>query len=230
MLKEVSHSVAWNAVCQSAGLTCVRTSLRMRGAGYRRDSSPPEHINPNYNRHRFRHILVAYSPGGIIPLPFEIWVGFSEYKDVSPYQMGMVRFMLWESCAEDWAYLEQVANSLLNQYGDDVTMLAEALMLKYWLQSCLSYSQWHIRASYSYSITARDLLDPPAVVFRPDPTLPLSKSLKYGRMFRCYDLIRSKRAPPPLEALEVHHNITVVTTRLWLKSDQWLGGIVTTGG
>lgn len=144
--------------------------------------------------------------------------------------MGMVRFMLWESCAEDWAYLEQVANSLLNQYsyeklqnsiswqlhGDD--MLAEALMLKYWLQSCLSYSQWHIRASYSYS--ARDLLDPPAVVFRPF----LYQNLWNGVM------IEFEVNPLPLEALEVHHNITVVTTRLWFKSNQWLGGIVTTGG
>lgn len=36
-------------------------------------SSLPEHIHPNYNRHGFCHIIVAYSPGGIIPMPTHFW-------------------------------------------------------------------------------------------------------------------------------------------------------------
>lgn len=89
-------------LCRTLGLNSLRVSMRLRGSGYRRYSSRPEHINPYKNRHGFRQILVAYSPGGIWPLPFDLWLGFPEGFLVCPYTIGMVRQMLLESCPPDW--------------------------------------------------------------------------------------------------------------------------------
>ncbi|KAM7461324.1 hypothetical protein LguiA_029445 [Lonicera macranthoides] len=51
MLRSARQAVAWIQVCKSVGVPDLRTTLRLRGTGYRRYSSRPEHINPNYNRH-----------------------------------------------------------------------------------------------------------------------------------------------------------------------------------
>lgn len=102
MLRAARHSVAWMPVCKNVGVSSIQVSMRLFGAGYRRYSSRPEHINPNYNRHWFRHVLVALSPGGICPMPLEFWLGFPEGLVISPYQMGMVRQMLLDSCNPDW--------------------------------------------------------------------------------------------------------------------------------
>lgn len=46
MLRSARQAVAWIPVCKSVGVPDLRTTLRLRGAGYRRYSSRPEHINP----------------------------------------------------------------------------------------------------------------------------------------------------------------------------------------
>lgn len=38
---------------------------------------------------------MAFSPGGIIPLPFPIWLGFPDGLVVNCYHLGMVRYFLW---------------------------------------------------------------------------------------------------------------------------------------
>lgn len=53
-------------VFRNLGLTSLQLSMRVREAGFRRYSAKPEHVSPHYNRHRYRHILVAFSPGGIL--------------------------------------------------------------------------------------------------------------------------------------------------------------------
>lgn len=75
MLRAARHAVAWMSVCRSVGVSDIRVSMRLRGAGYRRYSSRPEHLSPNYNPHRFRHILLAFSPGKTLAL--RIVVGIS---------------------------------------------------------------------------------------------------------------------------------------------------------
>lgn len=76
MLRAARHAIAWMPVSSSLGIDSIRVSLRLRGAGYRRYSSLPHHVNPNFHRHWFRHILVAFSPGGMLPLPFPVvaWI------------------------------------------------------------------------------------------------------------------------------------------------------------
>lgn len=56
---------------------------------FRRYSAKPEHVSPHYNRHRYRHILVAFSPGGILPLPFQVWLGFPDEILETCLNMGM---------------------------------------------------------------------------------------------------------------------------------------------
>lgn len=74
MIRSARHSVAWLPVCSMYGVRDLRLTLRLRGAGYRRYSMSASHKNPSYNRHWFRHILVALSPpfsnNGVITLPF----------------------------------------------------------------------------------------------------------------------------------------------------------------
>lgn len=199
MLRAARHSVAWMPVCKNVGVTSVQLSLRLRGAGYRRYSAKPEHINPNYNRHWFRHILVALSPGGICPMPFQFWLGFPDGIVVTPYLMGMVRQMLFESCNPDWDFMQRMARNLHQQLDDEAIFLTEHTMVYHWMRTALEYEKWYIRAKVDYdSITTEDLLDPPAFVFRPDRKDQLMKFFKNGRLFRCYDLIRQQKPPLPL--------------------------------
>lgn len=87
--------------------------MRFKGAGYRRYSSLAKDFNPQYNRHWYRHVLVAFSPGGIIPLPFPIWLGFPDGLVVNCYHLGMVRYFLLESCRPDDKYLLSVRDDLI---------------------------------------------------------------------------------------------------------------------
>lgn len=51
---------------------------------------------------------MAFSPGGIIPLLFPIWLGFPDGLVVNCYHLGMVRYFLLESCRPDDKYLLSV--------------------------------------------------------------------------------------------------------------------------
>lgn len=41
-------------------------------------------------------------------MPLSVWLGFPEGFLVSCYQIGMVRWMLVESCKPDWGYVERL--------------------------------------------------------------------------------------------------------------------------
>lgn len=97
-----------------------------------------------------------------------MWLGFPEGILVKPYQIGMVRQMLLESCSTDWAFVQRLVDDLNQQLDEDAVFLTEKLELQYWVRSCCEYVKWYARAETDFSITAEDLLDPPAVVFRPD--------------------------------------------------------------
>lgn len=121
----------------------------------------------------------------------------------------------------------RMASDLEKQLDEDTLLLTE--MLKHWLSSCVSYLEWYTRACVDFSITAFDLLDPPAVVFRPDRKDQLSKIFdNVGRMFRCYDLIRTQRPPLPIGGSGLSLHIDVVQCKLWLKSCQWLDKVIAT--
>lgn len=64
---------------------------------------------------------MAFSPGGIIPLLFPIWLGFPDGLVVNCYHLGMVRYFLLESCRPDDKYLLSVRDDLerkLTEEGD----------------------------------------------------------------------------------------------------------------
>lgn len=75
-------------------------------------SAKPEHASPHYNRHWYRHILVAFSPGGILPLPFQVWLWFPDEILITCYHIGMVPDMLLSSCSPDWGHAERFATDL----------------------------------------------------------------------------------------------------------------------
>ena len=107
------------------GCDNIQTSLRLRGVGYRRSSCKPCNINPNYNRHGFRHILVALSPGSLRPMPLSVCLGFPEGFLVSCYKIGMI---LVESCKPDWGYVvERLIEDFSRQLDDDASFLVEKI-------------------------------------------------------------------------------------------------------
>lgn len=63
----------------------ARVSMRLIGAGYRRYSSRPEHFSPNYNRHRFRYILLAFSPGKTLALRFVVGISIRDLDHTFSY-------------------------------------------------------------------------------------------------------------------------------------------------
>lgn len=157
-------SVAWMPVLRSVGCCSLQVSLRLRGAGYRRYSCAPKVKIPQTNRHWFRHVLVAFSPGGIIPLPFPILLGFQEGKLASCYHLGMLRYYLLEACKPDMKYLLSFKEDILRRLDDDTEFLVEDSMLKYWVQSIARYVSWYESACCDSSVTIEDLLDPPPLL------------------------------------------------------------------
>lgn len=112
-------------VFRNLGLTSLQLSMRVREAGFLRYSAKPEHVSPHYNRHWYRRILVAFSPGGILPLPFQVWLGFPDGILITCYHMGMVRDMLVSSCSPDWGHVERFATDLDLKLDEDTGLLTE---------------------------------------------------------------------------------------------------------
>lgn len=155
-------------------------------------------------------------------IAFPFWLGFPEGQVRTCYQLGMVRQYLIEACAPENSYLHRIADDIDQKLSEDTGLLVEKLMIRYWVLSCCEYYCWYAKPSVDYSITIEQLLDPPAVCFRPERKDPFSQFHKYGLMFRCYDLIRSRAAPLPLMESSVRSSIDVVYSRLWSRAYQWL--------
>lgn len=80
MIRSTRFSVALMPVLKSMGCSSLQVSLRFKEAGYRRYSSLAKEMN-NLNITDTgigTFWLVAFSPGGIIPLPFPICLGFPD--------------------------------------------------------------------------------------------------------------------------------------------------------
>lgn len=103
-----------------------------------------------------------------MPLPFPFWLGFPEGQVITCYQLGMVRQYLLEACAPDTGFIDRLADDIQDKMSEDAGFLIEKLMLQYLVLSCLEYSFWYSKALVYYSITIDQLLEPPAVCFRPD--------------------------------------------------------------
>lgn len=161
MIRAARFSVATMAVLNHIGCPNLAVSMRLRGAGYHKYSvKPAELAMNNFNRHWFRHFFVAYSPGGILPLPFEIWLGFPEGFRTTPYQIGMVRSILVRACAPEWSYVERIAKDLESRITEDCTYLTENWMFGHWVRSCVSYVKWYWVVQADYSLPLSTLLDP----------------------------------------------------------------------
>ncbi|THF96329.1 hypothetical protein TEA_015362 [Camellia sinensis var. sinensis] len=110
--------------------------------------------------------------------------------------IGMVRWMLVESCRPNWGYVERLMDDLSRRLDDDALLLTEQLELR-WC-SLVKYCKWYYEASVDYTRPIEVFLAPPAACFHPERKDQLMKFNKYGLIFRCYDLIRQRSAPLPL--------------------------------
>lgn len=209
-------------VLKDMGILTLSISLRLRGAGYRRYSSKPEHFHPLYNKHWFRHVIVAFSPGGRKPLPFWVWLGFPDGFIPDCYVRGMVIQKLLEELAPDWSFMQRFVEDLEQRVSEDNMFMVEHTTLKYWLDACHRYCVWYLSVSLWYSASVEDLLDPPAVCFRPDRKDQLHKFHKYGRLFRMYDYVRTTKPPIPLSVLgDRSFKSDIVYVKLWLRANCW---------
>lgn len=160
-------------------------------------SAKPEHVSPHYNRHWYRHILVAFSPGGILPLPFQVWLWFPDEILITCYHIGMVPDMLLSSCSPDWGHAERFATDLARfeaQWGhrlvDRKSFSRVKASLFGLLRVVVQGESWQspLRV-FSRNASGR------AFCFRPGRKDQLEKFQKYGLMFWCYDLARQKVSP-----------------------------------
>ena len=74
---------------------------------------------------------MAFSPGGIIPLPFPIWLGFPDGLVVNCYHLGMVRYFLLESCRPDDKYFLSVRDDFERKLTEEGDFYVEKVMLRY---------------------------------------------------------------------------------------------------
>ncbi|KAF5961790.1 hypothetical protein HYC85_002999 [Camellia sinensis] len=53
--------------------------------------------------------------------------------------IGMVRWMLVESCRPNWGYVERLMDDLSRRLDDDALLLTEQLELRWWVHSLVKY-------------------------------------------------------------------------------------------
>lgn len=193
-IRSAGYTIRIFHVMRQYGLSSLSLSMRLRGAGYRRYNIRPPFLNLRH-RHWCRHVISFYSPMGACPLPFLIWLGFPDNIPVNCYHLGMVRQTLIDLLeVKDLNRLEKVLSSLT----DDERLLVELTNLGEWMKSYVDYVVWVARISVSEDWCWDELLSPPLINFSPYRTWQTEKCYRYGKLFKCYDLIRRVRAPLPL--------------------------------
>ena len=166
MIRSARHSVAWAAVFKHIGTNSYRVSLRMRGAGYHVFSRMPLDIQPGVSRHWLRHTLVMFSPRGVLPLPFPLWLAFPTFVGVNCYHIGMVRARLVDSFSPNWAFIERLRDDLNVErtldgnpvvHGEEADYLVELWMFFPWVQSLSSYCSWYYQVARDYERPIEEL-------------------------------------------------------------------------
>lgn len=100
----------------------LRTSFRLRGAGYRTYSND----NAPKGKHRrwLRHWLLAHSPSGLRPYPIDLWLTLPEGGCVDPYRMGrVVDFVKTRIAPRDFdpEKIDKLRVAYTDQYEDPIT-------------------------------------------------------------------------------------------------------------
>lgn len=199
MINSIRFTSSVAAVSQM-GSVPLRVSMRLRGASYRRYSCTPRSLSPALNRHWYRHMVIYYSPRGIVRLPLPIWLGFPDFYPVHPNHIGRVYFMFIQACRPDWDSVEKTVQSLDALYGtDDIRLVVERLSISQWVEACTRYHSWYNNVIKNEgSVSVDELLDPPGFVFRPKRKTQQSSLLRYGVLFRAFDIVRTPYSVRPL--------------------------------
>jgi hypothetical protein len=175
----------------------LRTSFRLRGAGFRTYCAGPEKVNSNFSRHWKGHQLIAYSPSGIRPFPFMVWLGWPSGINITCYHERMVRGLLLDRLKPDSNFINKLRSDGFDVY-EYCSALVEYFLLKHWLASIVDYCEWYYSVAQNPSTPLDVLLDPPASCLRPNRKNKANREIefqKFGLIFRYYDLVRTQSAP-----------------------------------
>lgn len=132
----------------------LQTSYRLRGGGYRVYTNAHKPKSKRW----CRHWLLAHSPSGILPMPYELWLAFPEIGVLSPYQLGMVRHFII-SKLEPKSFNENEVDSLRAYYDGDDEGIMERL-LQQWMKMHLKYLHWYASSLFDYSLPLCSLFSP----------------------------------------------------------------------
>lgn len=183
-------------------------SFRLRGAGYRVlsriDSSAPQKVFSRLSKRWKRHWLSLYTPTGLIPLPLELWLSFPEKGGLTCYERGMVRFSHL-NCNSPRP-IDERSVSLVRLFWRGQEETFERLLVTF-IQSHLKHLYWYCSVLFDYEKPLDYLLSPPVSSRRLERVSDEEILLRYGSIFKAWDLLRSVSAPKAVEWCPVHRDI-----------------------
>jgi hypothetical protein len=179
-----------------------KNTFRLKGAGYRVlarvDRSQPEKVFDRLSRRWKRHWLSTHSSCGVRPLPFKLWLAFPEKGGLTCYEIGMVRELLLRTTKP--RDIDENSISLVREFWHGHEDTFERFLSSFvdsYLKSLKRYYR-HLLDPYQ---PIEDLLNVPESPCRLERMAEDRTFCRYGIIYKCWDLLRSKRSPLPLSEL-----------------------------
>lgn len=171
----------------------LKTSYRLKGASYRVYT----HLGvPEKARRWRRHWLLQHSPTGIHPYPLAFWLVLPDAGVVDCYKLGFLRHWLLERLHPK-DFDEKKFRRLETFWVNDEDSFFERLFQE-WLKQHLDYLRWYWLAYCDYGLSLEYLLAAPVVCYSYERRSNEKLVLRYGFMFRMYDLCRTTPNIKPL--------------------------------
>ncbi|DAB41747.1 RNA-dependent RNA polymerase [Dahlia pinnata mitovirus 1] len=196
--------MAYSAIAAStfSALGCdFHNSFRLKGAGYRvlarLDRSKPNQVFDRLSKRWRRHWLSTYGPSGLRPLPLKLWLAFPEKGCLTCYEYGFVRAYIVKQMKP--RPLDENSVDLVRMFWNGHESTFEHFLSSFVAAHARSL-EWYYEALLDSEKSIEDLL-------RSNPNAPTKlertsdeKSFdRFGLIFKCWDLLRSKCIPMPLD-------------------------------
>jgi len=173
-------------------------SFRLKGGGYRvysriREDSRNVSIFQSLSRRWRRHWVSMFSPSGIHPLPFELWLAFPEKGILSCYEKGVVRSFILERVEPrdiDEKSIEQVRAFWDNDPDDMFERHLQSFVVLH-----LEYVRWYAGVILDYDLPLAELLNPPISPRRIERVSDENEVKRYGLAFKAWDHLRQLGKP-----------------------------------
>jgi hypothetical protein len=195
-----------------------QNTFRLKGGGYRVYSRIRLHNTQNINIFRSlsrrwrRHWLTMYSPSGVIPLSFELWLAYPEKGYLTCYEIGQLRYFILELVKP--RDIDETSIQELRLFWKDAEELMEMHLLSF-IDLHLSYLKWYALALFDYDLPLAKLISPPISPRKIERISEENELRRYGISYKLWEYLRVMKPVKVLDLRKSGNWINVVFPRIF---------------